>query len=65
VTPSRPPELVITVPVEGSVSAFVTATTEAEAAALKQWILSHEDDIRDQVNGVLDQAELIRARWWV
>ena len=58
----RPPELHIVLPVEGKASAFVTAMTSAEADDLRGWILAHEDDLRDQVSAILDQAEFIRSK---
>jgi hypothetical protein len=59
---TRPPELIISIPVEGAVSAYVTAQSSAEADALRNWLVSHEEDLRDQVGEVLDQVHLIRTK---
>jgi hypothetical protein len=58
----RPPAIVITIEVEGRPSAHVTAQSSAEADALRDWLVSQEDDLRDQVGEILDQAHLIRSK---
>jgi hypothetical protein len=59
---TRPPELVIVIPVEASVRAYVTVANSAEADGLRDWLISNEDAIHDQVGEVLDQVHLIRTK---
>jgi hypothetical protein len=55
-----PPALVIELAIEADPIAYVTATNSAEADALRNWLVSNQENLGQQVEVILDQVEHIR-----
>jgi hypothetical protein len=57
-----PPALVIELAVEAEPRAYITATSEAEAAGLRDWLVTHQNAIQERVDAILDTVDQIRSK---